>query len=101
MPLSDTAVRMAKPRPKSYRLSDSNGLYLEVAPSGSRYWRLKYHFGGKEKRLALGVYPHVSLADAREWSRQARKLLASGIDPVEAKKESKRLTIRKQENTFE
>ena len=65
MPLSDTTVRTAKPRPKTYKLSDGHGLYLEVVPSGSRYWRLKYRFGGKEKRLALGVYPVVTLARAR------------------------------------
>jgi hypothetical protein len=65
MPLADAAVRMAKPRPKAYKLTDSHGLYLEVAPSGSRCWRLKYRVGGKEKRLALGVYPVVTLARAR------------------------------------
>ncbi len=62
MPLSETTVRMAKPRLKAYRLSDGHGLYVEVAPNGSRYWRLKYRFEGKEKRLALGVYPVVTLA---------------------------------------
>lgn len=57
MPLTDTAARQAKPRPNPYRLADGHGLYLEVVPSGSRYWRLKYRFAGKEKRLAIGVYP--------------------------------------------
>ena len=57
MPLSDTTVRMAKPRPNACKLADGHGLYCEVTPTGSRYWRMKYRFGGKEKRLALGVYP--------------------------------------------
>jgi integrase len=86
MPLSDTSVRMAKPRPKTYRLSDGHGLYVEVAPSGSRYWRMKYRFAGKEKRLAFGVYPEVSLATAREEAYQARKLLKDGVDPSTRKK---------------
>lgn len=90
MALSDTSVRMAKPRAKPYRLSDSNGLYVEVAPNGSRYWRLKYRFGGKEKRLALGVYPVVTLAKAREDALEARRLLQDGIDPGERKKEKTR-----------
>ena len=66
MPLSDATVRQAKPREKPYRLTDGRGLYFEVAPNGSRYWRMKYRFGGKEKRLALGVYPVVTLARARD-----------------------------------
>jgi len=66
MPLTDVACKKAQPRAKLYKLADGNGMYLEVMPSGSRYWRLKYRFGGKEKRLALGVYPEITLADARE-----------------------------------
>ena len=61
MPLTDIKIRSAKPREKSYKLSDSGGLYLEVSPSGGKYWRWKYRFAGKEKRLAFGVYPDVSL----------------------------------------
>ena len=74
MPLSDSFVRMAKPRPKSHKLSDGQGLYVEVTPTGARYWRLKYRFGGMEKRLSLGVYPTVSLAKARDDARAARLL---------------------------
>jgi hypothetical protein len=59
MSLSDTAIRSAKPKEKTYKLFDGGGLYLEVAPTGSRWWRLKYRFAGKEKRLAFGVYPAV------------------------------------------
>jgi hypothetical protein len=76
MSLTDTAARQAKPRPKPYRLADGQGLYLEVVPTGSRYWRLKYRFAGKEKRLAIGVYPAVSLAKARQVATEARAELA-------------------------
>ena len=65
MKLSDTAVRKAKPQAKPYKMADGGGMYLEVTPNGSKYWRLKYRYGGKEKRLAFGVYPDITLADAR------------------------------------
>lgn len=99
--LSDTQVRNAKPKSKPYKLSDGEGLFLLIMPSGSKYWRLKYFFAAKEKLLALGVYPDVSLADARERRTQARKVLAAGGDPGEEKKEAKRLLVQKHENTFE
>ena len=76
-------------------------MYLEVMPNGSRYWRLKYRVGGKEKRLALGVYPEVTLAEARDKRADARKLLAAGIDPSVAKIERKYLTAQNTTNTFE
>jgi Arm DNA-binding domain len=76
--LSDTAVRNAKPKTKPYKISDGDGLFLHVMPSGSKYWRLKYFFAGKEKLLALGVYPDITLADARTRRAEARKLLAAG-----------------------
>lgn len=82
-------------------MSDGDGLFLVVMPSGSKYWQLRYYFGTKEKLLALGVYPEVSLANARERRAQARKVLAAGKDPGEAKKEAKRLIIHKQQCTFE
>lgn len=81
MPLTDATVRAAKPAEKVQRLFDARGLYLEVAPSGGRWWRLKYRVAGKEKRISLGVYPDVSLAAAREARDEARKLLAAGTDP--------------------
>lgn len=81
MPLTDVVVRQAKPREKSYRLADAQGMYLEVMPSGSKYWRLKYRFGGKEKRLALGVYPNVSLLAARKARDAAKDQLRAGVDP--------------------
>jgi len=99
--LSDTKVRNAKPRTKQYKLSDGEGLFLVIMPSGSKYWRLRYFFAGKEKVLALGVYPHISLAKAREQRAHARKVLAAGIDPSEEKKEAKRVTAFKSAATFE
>jgi integrase len=101
MPLTDAAVRNAKPQNKPYKLADGDGMFLYVHPSGSKYWRLKYRFAGKEKLLALGVYPEVSLGDARERRAQARKALDGKNDPGEVKKEAKRLSLLKSENTFE
>ncbi len=81
MALTDIKVRTAKSTDKQYKLTDGNGMHLLVHPNGSRYWRLQYRFGGKQKMLALGVYPEVSLADARARRDEARKLLANSIDP--------------------
>jgi len=89
MPLTDTAIRSAKPRAKAYKLSDSGGLYLEVRPTGSKWWRWKYRYGGKEKRLSMGVYPDVRLKAAREKRDSARQQLAAGIDPGQARKAEK------------
>lgn len=86
MALTDIKVRTAKPTDKQYKLTDGNGMHLLVHPNGSRYWRLQYRFGGKQKMLALGVYPEVSLADARARRDEARKLLANSIDPGDKKK---------------
>lgn len=99
--LSDAAVRNAKPKDKPYKLSDGDGLFMQVMPSGSKYWRLKYFFLGKEKLLALGVYPEVTLNDARERRMQARKMLANGHDPSETKREAKRQAMLRMENSFE
>jgi len=87
--LTNIAIRNAKPGAKPIRLFDGRGLYLEISPAGGKHWRLKYRYGGKEKRLALGSYPTITLAEAREGSEAARKLLASGLDPSAAKKEAK------------
>jgi integrase len=99
--LSDALVRNAKPRKKPYKISDGEGLFLQIMPSGSKYWRLKYYFGIKEKLLALGVYPDVSLGEARQRRHDARKVLAAGRDPSDARREARKLLIQKQENTFE
>lgn len=101
MALSDAKVRNAQPQSKPYKITDGEGMFLLVTPSGSKYWRLKYLFTGKEKLLALGVYPEVSLADARERRLQARKMIAAGNDPGEAKKEAKRMAGLKNGNAFE
>lgn len=101
MPLTAKACDNAKPLIKSYKLADGGGLYLEVTPAGGKYWRWKYRFMGKEKRLAFGVYPEVSLADARDKRESARKLLAEGVDPAFAKKEHKRQAKLTAATTFE
>lgn len=88
MALTDTSIRTAKPAAKPARIFDGHGLYIEISPSGGKLWRLKYRFGGKEKLLALGKYPEVSLKDAREHRDAARKLLANEVDPAENRKAS-------------
>ena len=101
MPLTDTAIRKAKPTDKTQRLFDGGGLYLEITPAGGRRWRQKYRFNGKEKLLAHGTYPEVSLAGARERREAARKLLADGTDPGEQKKAEKIAGIERAANNFE
>ena len=89
MPLTDSAVRAARPRVKAFRLFDAGGLYLEVNPTGGKWWRWKYRIGGKEKRLSLGVYPGVSLKSARDKRDAVRRQLSAGIDPGQARKAAK------------
>lgn len=96
--LTDVDCRNAKAKEKAYKLSDSAGLHLEVTPTGSKYWRWKYRFGGKEKRLAIGVYPRVSLKEARKQRDQARDMLDAGQDPS-AEKKVQRLTAKLLVNT--
>lgn len=100
MALSDVAIKQAKPQAKTQKLADGGGLYLEVTPAGGKLWRYKYRFGGKEKRLALGAYPEISLKDVRERHLQARKLLADGIDPGEHRKAVKIEQAKIESNTF-
>ncbi len=101
MPLTDLQAKKAAPKEKPYRLTDGGGMYLEVTPSGGRYWRLKYRFAGKEKRLGLGVYPGVSLSEARDKREAARKLIAQGIDPSAERKQAKLAGQARAANTFE
>lgn len=101
MPLTDTAVRNAKPELKSRKLADEKGLFLLIHSNGSKYWRVKYRFGGKEKLLALGIYPDVSLAQARQRRDDARKLLANQVDPGVYKQEAKRASREMALNSFE
>ncbi|HAX4192565.1 TPA: tyrosine-type recombinase/integrase [Escherichia coli] len=89
MALTDIKVRTAKPTDKQYKLTDGSGMHLLVHPNGSKYWCLQYRFDGKQKMLALGVYPDVSLADARTRRDDARNLLANNIDPGDKKKSDK------------
>lgn len=101
MNLTDLKIKQAKPKEKAYKLSDGAGLYLEVSPKGGKWWRLKYRLDGKEKRLSLGVYPEVSLKEAREKREQERKLLAEGVDPSEHRKAKKFARAETAANSFE
>jgi len=91
----------AKPKDKAYKLADGGGLYLEVMPTGAKYWRLKYRVGGKEKRLAFGVYAEVRPPEAREKAQKARDLIRAGTDPSEQRKATKRALEQAGTNTFE
>jgi hypothetical protein len=101
MTLTDVKIRNAAPGEKSKKLFDGNGLYLEVSPSGGKWWRMKYRFSGKEKRISLGVYPSITLADARERRSHAHKQLANDIDPSENRKAEKLARVNRAANTFE
>ncbi len=101
MALTDAKARNAKPGEKQVKLFDGDGLFLLVTPAGGKWWRFKYRFGGKEKLLALGTYPEVSLADARQRREDARKLLANGVDPGAVKKAQKAARADSDANSFE
>ena len=101
MTLTDTRIKNAKPKDKLYRLSDSKGLYIEIHPNGSKYWRLKYRFAKKEKRLALGVYPRVTLKAARKACELPKDQLEQGIDPGQAKQAKKVEQSQAQANNME
>jgi integrase len=98
--LTDTAIRTSKPRETLYKVSDGRGLQLHITPQGSKLWRWAYRFDGKQKLMALGVYPDVSLAQARDWADQARKLLATGADPMAERKADKIARRLSVENSF-
>lgn len=89
MPLTEMEIKKAKAKDKPYKLTDGGGLFVLVHTNCGKYWRLRYRIDGKEKLLAIGVYPEVSLSEARERREQARKLLANGVDPSAVKKEAK------------
>ncbi len=107
--LTVNAIKNAKPgktpkgvtTAKPYKMGDAGGLYLEVTPTGGKYWRLKYRIAGKEKRLSLGVYPDTGLAEARQRRDGARKLLAEGIDPSEHRKATRTMRAERAANSFE
>ena len=101
MPLTDTAIRNAKPGEKPAKIFDERGLFLLVTPAGGKWWRLRYKFDGKEKLLSLGTYPDTSLKDARTRRDDARKLLADGVDPGENRKAVKAARQVRAANSFE
>lgn len=101
MRLTDRQVKAERAAEKPRKISDGGGLFLLVTPSGGKLWRLKYRYAGKEKALALGVYPQVGLSDARDRAEAARKLLAGGRDPGAEKRVAKRLGLTAQTDTFE
>jgi len=101
MPLTDPAIKKAKPADKPFKLYDEKGLFLIVTPTGGKWWRLKYRIAGKEKLLALGTYPDVGLARAREKRDEARKQIADGVDPGELRKATKTQQAERAANSFE
>jgi hypothetical protein len=101
MPLTDTAVRQAKPGQKPIKLYDGQGMFVLVTPAGGKWWRFRYRFDGKEKLLSLGTYPDISLKDARERREAARKLIAQGIDPGAERKAEKAAVAALAGNCFE
>lgn len=100
MPLTDTAIRNAKPKDKPYKVADAHGLYLLVNPTGSKLWRIKYRIEGTERKLALGAYPEITLAEARAARDAARKQLAHSIDPNAAKRQARIEASIRAGNTF-
>lgn len=97
--LTDTKIKQAKVTDKPYKIYDSEGLYIEVAPTGSKRWRWRYRWNGKEKLLSFGIYPEVPLKLARDRRAAAKELLVSGVDPSQARKEEK-VESRAAENSF-
>jgi len=101
LPLTDAQIRNAKSQDRPFKLSDGGGLYLEVLPTGGKSWRMKYRFGGIERRIVFGLWPDVSLKQARQLREDARSLLADGLDPGEKRKRDKAEAITDAESTFE
>ena len=103
MALTELAVKKARATEKPQKLADSGGMYLLIQTTGSKCWRMDYRFGGKQKTLSIGVYPDVTLSEARDRREQARKLLANGGDPSaikQAAKQTKQKTLQVAENSF-
>lgn len=101
MPLTETAIRQAKPKDKDYKLSDGAGLFLLIRTNGAKYWRLAYRYAGKQKLLALGVYPSTTLKEARVKTGEAKSHLRNGVDPGELRKMAKIAQIEAVANSFE
>lgn len=100
MPLNQVKCQNAKPKEKTYRLYDEKGLYLEVTSKGQKWWRYKYRFAGKEKRISLGVFPEVGLKEARDLRDDARQLIRNNVDPSAVRKAQKLSSIRANGNTY-
>lgn len=100
MPLTNVAIKTARPKKKPYKLSDEKGLYLLVETKGGLLWRLKYRFNGKEKKLAIGTFPEIGLKEAREKRDEARSLLGVGVDPGQQRKTEKQTRVLRAANTF-
>ena len=100
MPLTDTRIRQLKAKGKPYKVADGGGLIVYVTPKGSKLWRLRYRFAGKEKLASFGAYPAITLAMARDMRRDAKALLAQGIDPMEKAKAKKAERLAKSDHTF-
>ncbi len=88
--LTDTAIRAAKPKEKPYKITDGGGLYVLVNPGGSKLWRLKYYFWGKERLFAIGIYPAISLREASDRAAKAKEMVARGMDPCAAARQPRR-----------
>ncbi|MCS3839436.1 integrase [Pseudomonas sp. JAI111] len=101
MPLTDTAVRQAKPADKEFTLTDGSGLSLYVAPNGTKSWHFRFSWHGKQPRMSLGTYPEITLKEAREKRDQARSLVAKGVDPRSQRREEKRAAASEAVKTFE
>ena len=101
MKLTELQIKKAQPKEKVYRLFDGHGLHIEINPKGQKWWRYKYLYNGKEKRMSLGVYPEISLKEARERHIEERLKLAKGTDPSAARKVQKQQTFTSKTNTFE
>lgn len=99
--LTDAKIRKVARKDKSYRISDGEGLYLEVPPTGGPYWRAKYRYDGREKRMAYGTYPQVSLAEARELHAETKRLLAQGIDPNAQKRLARQRGLQEARDSFD
>jgi hypothetical protein len=95
--LTDSKIRSFEQKEKTYSKSDAHGLYIEIPPSGNRYWRMSYRIAGKQKRIAIGVYPEISLKEARDKRDELRAILKRGKDPAEVRKREK---IELKENVF-
>jgi hypothetical protein len=101
MPLTDVKCRSSKGQIRPYKLSDGGGLYLLVNPDGARYWRLAYRWHGKQRTLALGIYPAIGLMEARAGRDDAKRSLSANVDPSAIKRERKRAAKIASGNTFE